>query len=407
MAEQERIDALILGSGEGGKYLAWHLARSGRRAVVVERRWIGGSCPNINCLPSKNEIWSAKVADLARHAGEFGMMTGPINIDMTQSPPAQAGHGGWPDRHASAELQGQRRRTDHGERAVRGAENDRGAVERRRHAAARRRSGLPRYRNARQPSLTFPASRRRDRSPISRHWISTMLPSHLIVLGGGYVGLELAQAYRRFGSRVTIVESRAPACRARGRRRRGGNPADPQRGRHRHPAIRRRRCASMANPAARRLRVRTGSAEQTIEGSDILVAAGRRPNTAGIGLDVAGVALDDRGYIKVNDKLETSAPDIWAIGECAGSPQFTHVSFDDFRDHSGQSRRPSTARTRERLVPYCMFTDPPLARVGLSETEAQRQSVPVRVAKMPTSAVLRTRTIDERTRLHEGARRCG
>ena len=215
------------------------------------------------------------------------------------------------------------------------------------------------------------------------------------MVGGGYVGLELAQAYRRFGSRVTIVES-GPQLAGREdadvaeeiRRILSGDGidilvsaktlrVDGQSGRH------------VA------LRVRTGSAEQTIEGSDILVAAGRRPNTAGIGLDIAGVALDDRGYIKVNDQLETSAPDIWAIGECAGSPQFTHVSFDDFRvirDNLAGLHR----TTRERLVPYCMFTDPPLARVGLSETEAQRQSVPVRVAKMPTSAVLRTRTIDER-----------
>ena len=131
-----------------------------------------------------------------------------------------------------------------------------------------------------------------------------------------------------------------------------------------------------------------------IEGSDILVAAGRTPNTAGIGLEVAGVELDNRGYIKVNERLETSAPDVWAIGECAGSPQFTHVSFDDFRiiwdNLAGVNRT-----TRDRLIPFCMFTDPSLARVGLSEGEAQRQGIKVRVAKLPTSAVLRTHTIDE------------
>jgi pyruvate/2-oxoglutarate dehydrogenase complex dihydrolipoamide dehydrogenase (E3) component len=140
--------------------------------------------------------------------------------------------------------------------------------------------------------------------------------------------------------------------------------------------------------------VRTSSGKQTIQGSDILVAAGRTPNTAGIGLDVAGVELDGHGYVKVNERLETSAPEVWAIGECAGSPQFTHVSFDDFRvirDNLAGAKR----TTRDRLVPYCMFTDPPLARVGLSEGEAQRQGVAVRVAKLPTSAVLRTRTMDE------------
>jgi pyruvate/2-oxoglutarate dehydrogenase complex dihydrolipoamide dehydrogenase (E3) component len=143
-----------------------------------------------------------------------------------------------------------------------------------------------------------------------------------------------------------------------------------------------------------RLQVRTAGSEQTIAGSDILAAAGRIPNTAGIGLDVAGVELDSRGYIKVNDRLETTAPDVWALGECAGSPQFTHVSEDDFkivRDNlAGGSRS-----TAGRLIPFCLFTDPPLARVGLSEKEAQKRGITARVASLPMSAVLRTRTTGE------------
>jgi len=220
------------------------------------------------------------------------------------------------------------------------------------------------------------------------------LPSHLIVLGGGYVGLELAQAYRRFGSRVTIVEQGPQLA--------GREDADVAKeirrilGEDGIDILVSAKTLRVDGQSGQKvaLRVLTGAGEQTLEGSDILVAAGRRPNTAGIGLEIAGVALDDRGYIKVNERLETSAPEVWAIGECAGSPQFTHVSFDDFRiirDNLAGGNR----TTRERLVPYCMFTDPPLARVGLSEAEAQRQGIPVRVAKMPTSAVLRTRTIDE------------
>ena len=140
--------------------------------------------------------------------------------------------------------------------------------------------------------------------------------------------------------------------------------------------------------------VRTAAAERSIAGSDILVASGRTPNTAGIGLAEAGVELETRGYIRVNGRLETSAPDVWAIGECAGSPQFTHVSHDDFRiirDNLAGGNR----STRDRLVPYCMFTDPPLARVGQSEDEARRQGIAVRVAKLPTSAVLRAKTTGE------------
>jgi pyruvate/2-oxoglutarate dehydrogenase complex dihydrolipoamide dehydrogenase (E3) component len=142
------------------------------------------------------------------------------------------------------------------------------------------------------------------------------------------------------------------------------------------------------------LSVRTPHGEQTLDGSDLLVAVGRTPNTAGIGLETAGVALDPRGYIRVNDKLETTAPEVWAMGECAGSAQFTHVSFDDFRiirDNLAGGHR----TTRDRLIPFCLFTDPPLARVGLSEREAGRRGVEVRVATLPMSAVLRTRTIAE------------
>jgi pyruvate/2-oxoglutarate dehydrogenase complex dihydrolipoamide dehydrogenase (E3) component len=150
--------------------------------------------------------------------------------------------------------------------------------------------------------------------------------------------------------------------------------------------------------------VRTTSGEQKIEGSDILVAAGRIPNTAGIGLEEAGVELDGRGYIRVNERLETTASDVWAIGECAGSPQFTHVSIDDFRiirDNLAGGKR----STRDRLVPYCMFTEPPLARVGLSESEAQRQGVIARVAEAADERRAANRHDGRNTRLHEGPRR--
>ncbi len=143
-----------------------------------------------------------------------------------------------------------------------------------------------------------------------------------------------------------------------------------------------------------RLRVRTPHGERRLEGSDLLVATGRTPNTAGIGLDIAGVQLEGRGYIHVNGRLETSAPEVWALGECAGSPQFTHVSEDDFRvirDNLAGGHR----TTRDRLIPFCLFTDPPLARVGLNETDARRRGVAVRVAQLPMAAVLRARTTGE------------
>jgi pyruvate/2-oxoglutarate dehydrogenase complex dihydrolipoamide dehydrogenase (E3) component len=220
------------------------------------------------------------------------------------------------------------------------------------------------------------------------------LPSHLVVLGGGYVGLEMAQAYRRFGSRVTVIES-GP----RPMSREDHDVSDEIQRILGDEGIQFLVAADILDVHGRSgeevsLAVRTPSGEQTIKGSDILVATGRVPNTAGIGLAEAGVELDGRGYIRVNERLETTAPDVWAIGECAGSPQFTHVSIDDFRivrDNLAGGRR----STGDRLVPYCMFTDPPLAHVGLSEGEAQRQGVSVRVARLPMSEVRRTATTDE------------
>jgi pyruvate/2-oxoglutarate dehydrogenase complex dihydrolipoamide dehydrogenase (E3) component len=221
------------------------------------------------------------------------------------------------------------------------------------------------------------------------------LPSHLIVIGGGYSGLELAQAYRRFGSNVTIIEH-GPQLMGREdfdvsqEIRRILNDEGIQ-------VVVEAELRQVHGESGKEvsLVVRTTAGEQTVEGSDILAAAGRIPNTAGIGLDEAGVELDRRGYIRVNERLETSAPEVWAIGECAGSPQFTHVSEDDFRiirDNLAGGNR----STRDRLVPYCMFTDPPLAHVGLSEGEAERHGVMTRVARLPTSAVLRAQATGEK-----------
>jgi pyruvate/2-oxoglutarate dehydrogenase complex dihydrolipoamide dehydrogenase (E3) component len=205
----------------------------------------------------------------------------------------------------------------------------------------------------------------------------------------------LAQAYRRFGSEVTVIEA--------GPQLMGREDLDVSQEIRRiltDEGIQILVEAELLNVRGQSgkevsLAVRTSSGEQSIEGSDILVAAGRIPNTAGIGLGEVGVELNDRGYIRVNERLETSAPDVWALGECAGSPQFTHISEDDFRivrDNLAGGRR----STRDRLVPYCMYTDPPLAHVGLSEGEAERQGIIARVARLPTGAVLRAQATGEK-----------
>ncbi len=394
MDETDRFEALILGGGNGGMYLAWHLARSGRRTAVVERRWIGGSCPNINCLPSKNEIWSAKVADLLRHADILGASGGFVPIDMVkvrQRKRAMVDYmiAGTLKQYESsgAELimgsgcfvaprTVEVRLNDGGTRVLVG---DRVFLNLGTHAAIPDVPGL----DSAGPMTNIEALE------------LDYVPPHLIVLGGGYVGLELAQAYRRFGSRVTIVQH-GPHVAAR----EDEDVADEVRRMLTEEGIEVLEAAETVGVRGRSgdevgVIVRTPSGEQTVEGSDILVAAGRIPNTAGIGLDVAGVKLDGRGYLDVNERLESSAPNVWGIGECcSGQPQFTHVSFDDFRiirDNLAGGNR----TTGDRLVPYCMFTDPQLAHVGLTENEARRQDIEVRVARLPMSAVLRTQTTGE------------
>jgi len=394
MSQPERFEVLILGSGFGGKLLAWHLARSGRRTAVVERRWIGGSCPNIACLPSKNEIWSARVAHLAQHAAKFGtMITGPVTTDMAK---VRQRKRDMVDREIALHLHNYQttgtelimgsgrfvapktlevRLNDGGTRVLAG---DQVFLNIGTHAAI---PGVPGLEAARP--LTHIEALELD-----------YLPSHLIVLGGGYVGLELAQAYRRFGSRVTVIEHGPQLM----------NREDPDVADEVQRILSEEGIGFLIAAETLNVRGRSGeevsvavcttSGEQQIKGSDILAAAGRIPNTAGIGLEEARVELDGHGYIRVNERLETTASGVWAIGECAGSPQFTHVSIDDFRiirDNLAGGNR----STRGRLVPYCMFTDPPLARVGLSEGEAKRQGVTVRVARLPMTGVRRTATTDE------------
>jgi len=219
------------------------------------------------------------------------------------------------------------------------------------------------------------------------------LPEHLIVIGGGYGGLEFAQAYRRFGSRVTILHhvaqllDRADADVAaeivRMFTSEGIDVLSPAK----IVSVRRRSGTEVT------IDIETGFGESQVCGSDLLVATGRIPNAAGTGLESAGIEIDERGCIKVNERLETTAPNVWAIGECAGSPQFTHASLDDFRvihDNLAGGNR----STRNRVIPSCLFTDPPLAQIGLAENEAKRQGIEVQVAKSPMMAVLRTRTID-------------
>jgi pyruvate/2-oxoglutarate dehydrogenase complex dihydrolipoamide dehydrogenase (E3) component len=394
MPQAEPFEVVVVGSGAGGKLMAWHLAQSGRRTAVVERRWIGGSCPNIACMPTKNEISGARVAHLARHAAQFGMTIGPVALDMTAV------------RKRKREMV-QRQVAAHLDKyKASGAELIMGSA----HFAGPKtlevtlNSGGTRVLSADQIFLNLgthaalPGVPGLDASRPLTHVEALeldRLPLHLIIIGGGYAGLEFAQAFRRFGSNVTVVEVGAKIL--------AREDLDVTQEMHRllsEEGIEIVAGAELLRVAGRSgeavsVVVRTRSGERTIEGSDILVSAGRIPNTSGIGLKEAGVELDDRGYIRVNERLETSAPNVWAMGECAGSPQFTHISEDDFRIIRDNLAGVAHS-THGRLVPYCMFTDPPLGRIGLSEDEAERRGIGIRVARLSMNSVLRVQATDER-----------
>jgi pyruvate/2-oxoglutarate dehydrogenase complex dihydrolipoamide dehydrogenase (E3) component len=388
----DSYDILVLGSGESGKYLAWTMAAAGHRTAVIERKLIGGSCPNVACLPSKNIIHSAKVKWLASRADTFGLETGAIRTDMRAVQERKRRmvadlievH---VDRYeatgvdlimGSARFIAPRTVAVHTENGASTVLGDRVFLN------VGTRATIPDI-----PGL-------RDAVPMTHVEALELehVPQHLIVLGGGYIGLELAQAMRRFGSQVTVIE-RGPQLAAR---------EDPDVGASLLELFRDEEIEVLLETEILHVGGRSGrgirvgltgaSGDRTMEASDLLVAAGRTPNTHDIGADLAGVELDSRGYVKVNERLETTAPGVWAMGDCAGSPQFTHVAFDDFRivrdNLNGGSRT-----TRDRLIPFCMFTDPELARVGLNESEAKARQIGFRTARMPMSAVLRTRTTSE------------
>jgi len=392
-SQPEACDIVVLGSGEGGKYIAWALAKSGKKAVVIERRWVGGSCPNIACLPSKNIIHSARVASYFFRSEEFGISKENTRIDMSAVRDRKRKMvAGLVDMHldlykkSGAELvMGTGRfvgpktievvladggtRTFHGDNVVINT-GSRATID-----------SIPGLAEA--GPLTHIEALELDH-----------IPGHLLILGGGYIGLELAQAMRRFGSRVTIIE----------RNNRLAHREDQDISEALQELCRDEGIDIVTSAHVTQVEGKSGEwvkahvtrdgSEMTLEGTHLLVASGRKPNTENIGLELAGVETAAHGYVKVNERLQTTAPSVWAVGDCAGSPNFTHISFDDFRIVVANLTGGDKVKTG-RQVPFCMFTDPEFARIGLSETEAQTQGIEYRLAKIPMAAVLRTRTLSE------------
>jgi pyruvate/2-oxoglutarate dehydrogenase complex dihydrolipoamide dehydrogenase (E3) component len=385
----EPFDAIILGTGQGGKPLALALARAGWKPAVVERGPVGGTCINVGCTPTKTMVASARVAWLARRAADFGVQVGPVHVDLARVRERKRAL-------VESFRSGSQKRlqdTPHltlifGEGRFTGPHE----VEVSLNAGGTRRlaAGKVFINTGCRPAA--PALPGLDQVPFLDSTSIMELgevPRQLLVLGGGYVGLEFAQMFRRFGSAVTIVQRNGQLL-----PREDADVAEEVSKVLREDGIDvlLRADAVRVEPGPGgevRLTVRHEGAERTLAGSHLLVAAGRVPNTDRLGLDRAGVAVDPHGYVRVNERLETGVPGVYALGDVKGGPAFTHISYDDYRILETNLLKGGAAVTTGRQVPYTVYIDPQLGHVGLHEAEARRESRNVKVAKMPMAWVAR------------------
>jgi pyruvate/2-oxoglutarate dehydrogenase complex dihydrolipoamide dehydrogenase (E3) component len=389
MSTAEQYDAIVIGAGQAGGPLASALARSGRRTALIEREHVGGTCINEGCTPTKTMVASARVAYLARRGADYGVGTGPVTVDLARvrerkRAVVKSVRAGSLRRVEATEglelICAEARFTGPKQVAVDGRmlEADLVFINTGGRPAAPDVEGLDQV-----PSLDSTSVMELD-----------LVPEHLIVLGGGYIGLEFGQMFRRVGSRVTIVQ--------RGRQLlplEDADVAEAVLGVLREDGIEvlLEAEAVRAEPSDSgvRLTIRTAAGERTVEGSHVLRAAGRVPNTDRLGLEAAGIAMDAKGFVVVDQTLETSVPGVYALGDVKGGPAFTHISYDDFRVIRTNLLQGGRACITDRLVPYAVFIDPQLGRIGLSERDARKQGRAVRVARMPMNYVARALELDE------------
>ena len=388
-------DAIVIGSGQGGSPLAEAYAAAGKKTALVEREHVGGTCVNVGCTPTKTMVASARVAYHARRARDYGVRARDVEVDMRAVRDRKRGivdewRGGKQRRLERTDhldlLLGEARFT--GPKALEVRLND-GGTSRITGDRVFINTGL---RAASPPIPGLDTVPTLDSTSIME---LDVVPEHLLVLGGGYVGLEFAQMFRRFGSRVTIVQ-RGPQLLGR----EDPDVAEAVAAILREDGIEVLLDAEAVrgdseSSGAVRLVVRVDGTERTLSGSHLLVAAGRVPNTDRLGLDAAGVVTDDHGYVRVNAKLETNVEGVYALGDVTGGPAFTHISYDDFRVVHANLFEGGDATTDGRLVPYTVFIDPQLGRVGLTEREARERGLRYKVARLPAEDIARAEETGE------------
>ena len=395
MAKIHTYDAIIIGAGQGGTPLATALAREGWRTALVEEKHVGGTCVNEGCTPTKTMVASARAAYMGRRASDYGVGTGKVAVDMEKV------------RQRKRDMVNSFRRGS--ENRIRDTENldlfmGRARFTDRHSISITMNSGEEKRLKAERIFLntgTRPRIPELEGIEDVPYLTSTTvmeldtLPGHLLIIGGGYIGLEFGQMFRRFGSDVTIIH-RGPQLLMR---------EDPDIAEEVLDILREDGVEILLNTTPISAKVFRGSwveltlkgdnGEKTVAGSHLLLAAGRLPNTDSLDLHTAGVDLDKRGFIRVNERLETSVPGIYALGDVKGGPAFTHISYDDYRILYANLVKNERRSMKNRPVPYTVFIDPQLGRIGLSETEAQSLGIRYQVAKMPMNWVARALEVDE------------
>ena len=395
MVQKKTYDAIVIGSGQAGGPLSTTLAEAGWKTALIEQEHIGGTCINEGCTPTKTMVASARVAYLARRAADYGVHTGPISVDMEVV---------------------RRRKRDI-------VESFRDSSERRIESAAGLDllRGQARFVGAKMLEVALnsgetwslnagyifintgarparPSLAGIEQVP-ALNSTSIMeldtVPEHLLIVGGGYVGLEFGQMFRRFGSAVTIIQRGSHLL-----AREDDDVADAVADILREDGIEillngtPKRVTRQTNGQIQ-LSVQTPDSERILIGSHLLMAAGRTPNSDALNLAATNLQTDKHGFLQVNERLETSVTGIYALGDVKGGPAFTHISYDDFRIIRTNLLQHGNASIHDRLVPYTVFIDPQLGRVGLSESEARAQGRSIRVAKMPMNYVARALETDE------------
>jgi pyruvate/2-oxoglutarate dehydrogenase complex dihydrolipoamide dehydrogenase (E3) component len=378
-----KYDAIIVGSGQGGNPLAYRLADLGWSVALIEKKDLGGTCINVGCTPTKTMVHRAQVAHYARNAARWGVNAANVSVDLAKIVAQK-------DEVVLSFRSGQQKQVDKRAnlRLYRGHARFTGPHQLR--VADDLLEGEKIFIDTGgRPSI--PAIPGLDTVPYLTNETAmqlTTLPEHLIILGGGYIGLEFGQMFRRFGSRVTVLHTGKQIV----------SREDPEIAAELQKALEAEGIQFLFNARTTRVENKNGSITLSFEsatgssiviGSHLLVATGRGPNTDDLGLDKAGIETDKSGFIKVNGRLETTVPGVWALGDCKGGPAFTHLSYNDFQIVYGNLIEGKNLTIENRLVPYCVFTDPQLGGVGMTEKEARAKGSKLKIGRCPMTYVAR------------------